>query len=335
MPESTTPALDTIRAPFTAEQVDALNEFQSRGGMHPFTCGNDHDGVHLVLIARADGWHCSEPPCAYRQVWAHAFMANPDAWPKPFWPAPGFEPAATASPTPKAPQSGEAVRCSCGGQGIMHLHSDDHRPLITPSAGRATMREAIAGAVEECRNLTPAALADTVMAAVDAGSPEHAAPRSGEPATDLNEGMRQAIAGALHAQMPGCTHDEHGADCGALADEAIRVRDNEMDRLRAQVQRQVDAKMGVAGQWGNALVDLATERTRAEEAEAHVKRLADLVDRLGTTEHQQRAVITRMRELAELATHHDDVPQDRLAKNILTALAAPHGPAGQGNGGGK
>lgn len=84
MPDNT-----TICAPWTPEQVDALNQFQSGGGMHPFTCGNDHHGTHMVLIARSDGWYCSQPPCDYRQSWAHAFMAQPDAWPKPLPRRPG------------------------------------------------------------------------------------------------------------------------------------------------------------------------------------------------------------------------------------------------------
>jgi len=71
-----------IRAPWTSEQVDALNAFQERGGMHPFTCGAEAHPVHLVLLAHRDGWRCSDPACGYRQDWAHAFMADPQAWPK-------------------------------------------------------------------------------------------------------------------------------------------------------------------------------------------------------------------------------------------------------------
>lgn len=63
--------IERIEAPWTPEQVEALNTFQRSGQFHPFTCGNDSDSV---LIAREDGWHC--PDCAYRQNWAHAFMAE-------------------------------------------------------------------------------------------------------------------------------------------------------------------------------------------------------------------------------------------------------------------
>ncbi|NUR03417.1 MAG: hypothetical protein HOY79_44945 [Streptomyces sp.] len=73
---------DKIYAPWTPEQVEALNRFQQYGGMHPFTCGNDHSSMNVVLMAHQDGWHCSAPACHYRQDWAHAFMADPEAWPK-------------------------------------------------------------------------------------------------------------------------------------------------------------------------------------------------------------------------------------------------------------
>jgi hypothetical protein len=75
---------DQIRAPWTPEQVAALNRFQAEGGLHPFTCGNDHATGALHLVAHEDGWHCWLPDCDYRQDWAHAFMADPDAWPKLF-----------------------------------------------------------------------------------------------------------------------------------------------------------------------------------------------------------------------------------------------------------
>ncbi|MFE2712266.1 hypothetical protein ACFXKI_09815 [Streptomyces mirabilis] len=71
---------EQIRAPWTPEQVAALNTFQRRGGMHPFTCGGDHAPGSPVLIAYADGWRCPQPygePCDYQQDWAHAFMAEP------------------------------------------------------------------------------------------------------------------------------------------------------------------------------------------------------------------------------------------------------------------
>ncbi|MGE5510507.1 MAG: hypothetical protein ACM31O_04545 [Bacteroidota bacterium] len=77
-----------IKAPWTPEQVEALNAYQRSGRFHPFTCGNDRfDQAHAVytitnglsdygiLIATEQGWIC--PCCDYRQDWAHAAMAQP------------------------------------------------------------------------------------------------------------------------------------------------------------------------------------------------------------------------------------------------------------------
>lgn len=68
--------MDRIEAPFTDEQVDALNAFQKACQFHPFTCPGDHIVCeqHRELIATNDGWvcHCGD----YRQSWAHEFMAG-------------------------------------------------------------------------------------------------------------------------------------------------------------------------------------------------------------------------------------------------------------------
>ncbi|MGC5534271.1 hypothetical protein [Streptomyces sp. SR-10] len=75
---------DTITAPWSSEQVAALEQFQTASGMHPFTCGADQHSLPLRLVPSRSGWHCPNPACGYRQDWAHAFMAEPAAWPKPF-----------------------------------------------------------------------------------------------------------------------------------------------------------------------------------------------------------------------------------------------------------
>ena len=75
-----------ITAPWTAEQVEALNAYQRGNSFHPFTCGGDrsddahvayaalhHDRDDGLLVATAGGWHC--PVCGYSQNWAHDFMA--------------------------------------------------------------------------------------------------------------------------------------------------------------------------------------------------------------------------------------------------------------------
>jgi hypothetical protein len=63
-----------LPAPWTPEQVAALNLFQTESGMHPFTCPGGR-----LLTATPDGWQCSH--CPYTQQWAIPFMAQPDTWP--------------------------------------------------------------------------------------------------------------------------------------------------------------------------------------------------------------------------------------------------------------
>jgi len=68
-----------VRAPFTPEQVDSLNDFQETGVMHPFMCGRDgcdSRGDELPLVAGPDGWHCLDERCGYQQDWVHAWMAD-------------------------------------------------------------------------------------------------------------------------------------------------------------------------------------------------------------------------------------------------------------------
>lgn len=73
-------------APWTPEQVMALNKYQRAGWMHPFTCGicrerlgtRDAEGNWVSdreLVATIKGWIC--PTCDYTQNWAHDFMFNP------------------------------------------------------------------------------------------------------------------------------------------------------------------------------------------------------------------------------------------------------------------
>jgi hypothetical protein len=69
---------DRITAPWTEDTIAALNAFQRSGRMHPFTCGNEQHRMHQTLIAEADGWHCPDETCDYRQNWAPAVMADPN-----------------------------------------------------------------------------------------------------------------------------------------------------------------------------------------------------------------------------------------------------------------
>lgn len=64
-----------VYPPWDEGQVASLNSYQASKYVHPFTCGG---GCRQDLVAHADGWRC--PTCAYRQNWAHDFMA---VWPRP------------------------------------------------------------------------------------------------------------------------------------------------------------------------------------------------------------------------------------------------------------
>ena len=76
--------MSEVRAPWTDEQVEALNRYQQERWFHPFTCasGNRTDAAHTdgegILRATNNGWEC--PFCDYRQDWAHDFMLKPCPW---------------------------------------------------------------------------------------------------------------------------------------------------------------------------------------------------------------------------------------------------------------
>jgi hypothetical protein len=59
-------------APFSAEMVTSLNEFQAGTIWNPVRCGNT--GCRRVLVATESGWRC--PNCSYTQNWAEAWMAD-------------------------------------------------------------------------------------------------------------------------------------------------------------------------------------------------------------------------------------------------------------------
>ena len=69
--------VEKLQAPWSSDQVDALNQFQRRGDVHEFTCPENHGGADRTLIATKEGWIC--PHCDYRQDWAHPAMLT---WPE-------------------------------------------------------------------------------------------------------------------------------------------------------------------------------------------------------------------------------------------------------------
>lgn len=58
-----------IKAPWSDEQVVALNRLQSRTDIHGYTCPS-HSAVKLA--ATTDGWFCPVVGCDYSQDWADA-----------------------------------------------------------------------------------------------------------------------------------------------------------------------------------------------------------------------------------------------------------------------
>ena len=78
--------IESIKAPFTDEQVANLKRYQECAWVHPFTCCSDGECKRSerldqgTLIPTNDGWVC---PCGnYKQNWAHAGMAGdlPPDW---------------------------------------------------------------------------------------------------------------------------------------------------------------------------------------------------------------------------------------------------------------
>src|SRR6185369_7857242 len=70
-----------LKAPWSEVQVKSLNDFQSSGYLHPYTCNDGHD-----LIATKDGWICKECQAkgkSYHQDWCYHWMAD-DSWRKGF-----------------------------------------------------------------------------------------------------------------------------------------------------------------------------------------------------------------------------------------------------------
>ena len=74
--------MNKTMAPWTVDQVVALNNYQRAGHMHPFACPYRTNGKHQshretggdlgALQAQATGWVCLD--CEYTQDWAHEFM---------------------------------------------------------------------------------------------------------------------------------------------------------------------------------------------------------------------------------------------------------------------
>lgn len=97
---------DKIFPPWDASTVRTLNTFQTRSGLHPFTCPRKHFTDEAMLLeATPNGWVCSgAPACGYTQQWAHDFMADQEgSW------LPQGAPI-SSSPVPEDAEDGKAGR---------------------------------------------------------------------------------------------------------------------------------------------------------------------------------------------------------------------------------
>jgi len=62
-----------VNAPFSEDQVKSLNEYQTSGCFHEFTCGNTK--CRDALVASETGWKC--PTCGFDdQKWAWSWMTD-------------------------------------------------------------------------------------------------------------------------------------------------------------------------------------------------------------------------------------------------------------------
>jgi len=65
------------KAPWTINQIVALNRWQECGYVHPFTCPrHDNSESEVRLVATEKGWRCSKFDCHYEQDWCHDFMLD-------------------------------------------------------------------------------------------------------------------------------------------------------------------------------------------------------------------------------------------------------------------
>lgn len=66
---------ERLIAPWTREQVNALNRYQKGWKFHPYTCGTEEHENSVDLVATVNGWVCPLK-CGYRQNWAHAWSVE-------------------------------------------------------------------------------------------------------------------------------------------------------------------------------------------------------------------------------------------------------------------
>ncbi|MFJ8798467.1 hypothetical protein [Streptomyces sp. NPDC102487] len=323
---------EPIHAPWTSKQVAALNAFQQRGGIHPFTCNREVHPAPLVLLAHRDGWHCSEPACDYRQDWAHAFMADPSAWP--------------AVPVAGSPPATRMTTCGCGHSpdpGICRVEHNgykagghcvcahDGKPVsVTAGTGlRGLFVETLTSyfanfSDEESARLNAGEAAGAVLVSLLGALPASIDVPSWTAIRAIqlmNEAGRQTEAYRLALSQA------LGLGTGAPWN-AIRERASE---LRTQLEQAHDL-LGVANQTSNTA---ETERACAVTAlaTAHVATLTDAATQLakrcphlghlGSTSPLAKCVCPAAEELLRMAAEYPGAPDFETARQTLINGALP------------
>ena len=212
-PELSTPQVDLIEAPFSAEQVNALNAFQLRGDFHSFTCGK-HSG-HRDLVATEKGWICED--CDYTQNWAHSFMVKMGA---------AAQPEACIGPP------------LCDGEPEHEAFCNDHSLLAQPEAGPRPEGNPIDLMAQE-------AMADGIYDKVPAdwnserdvpdGGTAEAASRLPSPSAGVGLPIaKHPVPGSIPPDWPGCEDNNTQASAPKISvyEEMLATLRQERDALR-------------------------------------------------------------------------------------------------------
>ncbi|WP_234365398.1 hypothetical protein [Streptomyces sp. RTd22] len=131
---------------------------------------------------------------------------------------------------------------------------------------------------------------------VDTGT-DSPATRADSVRTGQDSGLREQYAAAIdQLRDSGGVYSLEDFERDRIVEVVLGIRDRRMEQLAADVERQVDAKMGVAGEWGNALGD----KTAAEAAITRARVECDAIEAETYTDPSEdayghRAAVRRIR----------------------------------------
>lgn len=186
---------------------------------------------------------------------------------------------------PHCPQTASPVPPTHWTKHLQRHHPEAPVPEPTPATVHASPRKG-SGAMP-CCGRTPLEVPRTDRISIDPFTVTCSEPDTPGP---IPAELREQATEALHAQMPGCTHDEHGADCGAIADAVLRVPAIAEALTAAAAVADIDRGYCPHCGRGDAAPSAdqwLQERRRAEKAEATVRSwlpaLRRAIDCLDTT----------------------------------------------------